>query len=359
MQPVPIPPSVPSAQFAAGAPSCAAHDDLTSRDDRTARDDRSARRRTDPARRAVLAAASLAPLLGACAAAPGAAPPSAPSAGAPSAGVPGLPPPRRVDTVVGPIAVREAGRGPHTLVLWPSILADHTIYDAQIRAWSGTHRLVVVDGPGHGDSGPVPAPFTMADCAQALLQVLQATGTTQPVVVVGTSWGGLVGGEFALAHPGRTRAVVMLNTPIEKPEPGFAERFVTWGARWIHGTSLYADGVERAFFLPATRERGGFAIERFRAHLRRADGASLGAAVRSVLIDREPLGPRVAGIAAPVLVVAGTHDAGYPVGMQRDAAARMPRGGFVELPTAHISVVDAPQATLAAVDAFLARLPAG
>jgi pimeloyl-ACP methyl ester carboxylesterase len=100
------------------------------------------------------------------------------------------------------------------IVLWPSILADHRIYRAPIEAWRGRHRLVVIDGPGHGDSGPAPGPFTMAQCGQALGEVLDALGITQPVVVIGTSWGGLVAGEFALAQPKRTLAVVMLNTPV-------------------------------------------------------------------------------------------------------------------------------------------------
>jgi pimeloyl-ACP methyl ester carboxylesterase len=54
----------------------------------------------------------------------------------------------------------------------------------------------------------------MAQCGQALGEVLDALGITQPVVVIGTSWGGLVAGEFALAQPKRTLAVVMLNTPV-------------------------------------------------------------------------------------------------------------------------------------------------
>jgi len=71
---------------------------------------------------------------------------------------------------------------------------------------------VVIDGPGHGGSGP--GRFSMADGGQALAQVLDALGIGQPLVIVGTSWGGLVGGAFALDQPRRTRALVMLNTPV-------------------------------------------------------------------------------------------------------------------------------------------------
>ena len=40
----------------------------------------------------------------------------------------------------------------------------------------------------------------MADCADAVVQVLEALKIIQPVVSIGTSWGGLVAGEFALRH---------------------------------------------------------------------------------------------------------------------------------------------------------------
>ncbi|MFN9103858.1 MAG: alpha/beta fold hydrolase [Betaproteobacteria bacterium] len=268
---------------------------------------------------------------------------------------------RQVLTRVGLLAVHDTGprcAGGEVIALWPSVLADHRIYEPLIEAWRGRHRLVVVDGPGHGDSGPAPRPFTMADCAHAVGEVLDALGVAQPVVVGGTSWGGLVAGEFALAAPGRTRAVVMLNAPVQTAfgGPGPGDRFVVWGARWLTSLGLYRDGVARAFFLPATRSRGGVAMEAFQRHLRHADGAALALAVRSVLLEREPLAPRMRGIQAPTLFVVGRHDAMYPPESLRDAAATLPRGRFEVLDTAHISVVDAPGPTAALIDGFLASL---
>ena len=273
-----------------------------------------------------------------------------------------LPQAQRVPTRIGTLAVRDTGlRGPsdEVIVLWPSILSDHRIYRTPIETWRTRYRLVVVDGPGHGDSGPAPGPFTMAQCGQALRDVLDALGIAQPVVVVGTSWGGLVAGEFALAEPQRTRAVVLLNTPVfTAPEgPSFSDRFVAWGARWIHGTGVYRDGVARAFFLPATRDRNDTLLRDFHQHLRDAQGASLALSVRSVLLEREPLAPRMPGIVAPTLVVAGRHDAMYPAESLRTAAATLPRGRFEVLDTAHLSVVDAPEATTALIDGFMASLP--
>jgi len=286
--------------------------------------------------------------------------PAVPLADGPGAAGPApLPTPRMIETGVGRLAVRVLGDGPRTLLLWPSILADHTVYRAQIEAWRARHRLVVVDGPGHGDSGPPTGPFTMAACAAAAATVLDALGEDRRVVLVGTSWGGLVAGEFALAHPGRTAAVVMLNTPVHAPVAGgsLTDRFVVWGARWLHGTHLYTDGVARSFFLPQTIAAGDGRLAAFHRHLHRADGAALASAVRSVLIGREALAPRMPQIAAPTLVIAGTEDAMYPPRTLQEAAARLPRGRFEAVPSRHVSVVDAPQLTTGLIDRFLADLP--
>ena len=315
-------------------------------------------------RRGALAVMAMAAALGACAV-------TGPETVAPTPrtqearkGAPMLPAPAMVPTRVGKLAVRDTGPGAtsgEVIVLWPSILSDHRIYRTPIEAWRGRHRLIVVDGPGHGDSGPAPGPFSMADCGQAIGEVLEALRVAQPVILVGTSWGGLAAGEFALAQPERTRAVVMLNTPVHTAPggPGFSDRFVAWGARWIHATGLYRDGVARAFFLAATRKRGGPLMEDFHQHLQQADGPALARSVRSVLIEREPLAPRMAGIAAPTLFVAGRQDGMYPLEGLRSAAAALPQGRFEVLDTAHISVVDAPEQTTALIDSFLRLLPPG
>jgi 3-oxoadipate enol-lactonase len=249
-----------------------------------------------------------------------------------------------------------AGASSEVLVLWPSVLADHRIYDAQVAALRERHRLILIDGPGHGASGPSAGSFSMVQCADAVRQVLDVLQIAKPVVCMGTSWGGLVAGEFALNHPERTRAVVMLNTPVFKTRARLRDSFVSWGARWLKFTKVYVQGVADAYFMPETRKRESAFMEGFREHIRRADGKALSQAVRSVLLERDDLSSRLKDIAAPALFIAGTHDAMYPVGDLRQAAAQLVRGRFVELPTAHLAVVDAPSETTQAIDSFLNEL---
>lgn len=263
-----------------------------------------------------------------------------------------------VPTRVGRLAVTDiapAGVSEEIMVFWPSILANRRIYDRQIEAFRSRHRLVLIDGPGHGESGPAPSPFSMYDCGQAVIEVLDSLKIVQPVVFVGTSWGGLVAGEFALTEPRRTRALVMLNTPVQtKPSgPSLGDRFVVWGARWIHKTSIYRNGVAKAFFLPRTRKGMGLLLKEFHQHLLEANGTALEQAVKAVLIEREALAPRMKQITVPTLFIAGRYDEMYPVEALRSAAAALPQGRFEVLETAHISVVDQPALVNTLIDDFL------
>lgn len=271
-----------------------------------------------------------------------------------------LPPARRIETAVGSLAVRDSASGEsgETIVLWPSILADHQIYQVPIASWLGKHRLVIIDGPGHGDSGPAPALFTMKQCGQAMADILNQLDISAPVIFIGCSWGGLVAGEFAIDHPSRTKAVVMMNTPVHNDQHGLklGDRFVVWGAYWLHSSRVYQNGVARSFFLPKTRERGGPLMEAFRQHLQHANGAALARSVRSVILDREPLAPRMIRISAPTLFIAGRFDGMYPPETLRDAFLSIPNGRFEILDTSHISVVDEPEKTISLIDKFITTL---
>ena len=271
-----------------------------------------------------------------------------------------LPPACRIDTAVGSLAVRDsaAGESGETIVLWPSILADHHIYQGPIASWRGKHRLVIIDGPGHGDSGSAPAPFTMKQCGEAVAEILYQLDISTPVIIVGCSWGGLVAGEFAIDHPSRTKAVVMMNTPVHNDQHGLklSDRFVVWGARWLHKTRVYQEGVARSFFLPDTCRRGGPVIEAFYRHLGNADGATLALSIRSVMLEREPLAPRMSKIKSPTLFIAGRFDAMYPVETLRDAALSLPNGQFEVLDTSHISVVDESEKTTQLINEFFTKL---
>jgi 3-oxoadipate enol-lactonase len=265
--------------------------------------------------------------------------------------------PTMVPTSLGRLAVWDSGvqsTGP-TIVLWPSIFSDHVIFTSLVEHWRGKRRVILIDGPGHGASeGPKEKTYSMQDCAVAMREILDSK-SIDSAVVGGTSWGGLVGAEFAILYPQQTRGVIMMNTPFFVSSDGasIGEKFITWGSGAILGTSPFTHGVARSFFLPATRETGGPVMAHFHSSLHQSDSKALSTAIRSVLIERIALADRLPKIKAPSLVIAGLQDDMYPLDLQREAVKKLQRGQLEVVDSKHISIVDKPVEVAHLIDTFL------
>ena len=264
------------------------------------------------------------------------------------------PPSYWIETILGRLAVWDRGVGAHTVVLWHSILTDHTSFDQLASALEHDIRMILIDGPGHGASaGPLQS-FTTQDCAVAMTQVMDALKVDR-AIVGGTSWGAMTAAELALAMPDRVEQLIMLNTPltIDEDHPEFGNRMLAFGTRWLLKTRVFRQGVERSFFSPATLARLGHYAQHFDGTLKRANPRTMANAVRSVLLRGKPLHTRMSKLSMPVLIVAGIDDALYPIKVQEEAAQRIPRGRFAPVPGRHISTVDATSDTATAIRSFL------
>jgi pimeloyl-ACP methyl ester carboxylesterase len=71
------------------------------------------------------------------------------------------------------------------------------------------HRVVMVDLPGHGDS-PLPEPFSLEACAEALDQVL-AKQKPESTVVVAHGISALVALTGVQAHPDRIKGLIVID----------------------------------------------------------------------------------------------------------------------------------------------------
>lgn len=182
------------------------------------------------------------------------------------------------------------GRGPViALVHGLGSRAEHWLPAARLLARH--HRVVLVDLPGHGQSA-MPQPFSLERAVQALDLALGREGP-QPLVLVGHSLGGLVAAAEACDHPGRVRALVLVETAL-RPQ---------------------VDGQERAAALEALRkDYQGLVRDAYRAFGRdSAQGEALYREVAAMdpavikpwirLAFSADLSARIARLQCPLLVV--------------------------------------------------------
>jgi len=84
-----------------------------------------------------------------------------------------------VSTPIGRLCVELRGSGP-AILCWPSLYCDARTLDPLLEDLERDHRVLVVEGPGHGRSGPSPRRFSLGDCADAAVQVLDAVLAALP-----------------------------------------------------------------------------------------------------------------------------------------------------------------------------------
>jgi pimeloyl-ACP methyl ester carboxylesterase len=115
-----------------------------------------------------------------------------------------------------PLAAYSLGSGP-TVVLVHGLGSRVEDWLPVARKLARTHRVVLAQLPGHGESA-MPEPLTLDRAAAALAATLAAEGRG-PVTLVGHSIGGLVAARVALDQPARVRSLVLIETALKPAMP--------------------------------------------------------------------------------------------------------------------------------------------
>jgi pimeloyl-ACP methyl ester carboxylesterase len=95
------------------------------------------------------------------------------------------------------------------LVMIHAGVADSRQWNNEFVSFAQEYRVVRYDMRGYGKSEPVDGEFSHMD---DLVAVLNALGIHEPVVIMGCSMGGGLAMDFALTHPSRVRALIMVGS---------------------------------------------------------------------------------------------------------------------------------------------------
>jgi len=134
-----------------------------------------------------------------------------------------------------------SGRGPLTLVVIPGLSTSATAWTGVLGPFQQLLRTCIYDRPGIGLSPPRPDPRQVVDAgmlAGELWSLLQTAGERGPYVVLGHSFGGLIGRAFVAAHRSSVRAVLLAESVSPYDAAG--------GRYWIeagHEIDLHASSV--------------------------------------------------------------------------------------------------------------------
>jgi pimeloyl-ACP methyl ester carboxylesterase len=275
--------------------------------------------------------------------------------------------------VAGALAYREWGDADApTLIFWPGLqLPAHVMLNEHgpaLAAASG-RRVLAISPPGWETPPLAAAEYRPAALARRLVGLFDELEATR-VTFVGFSWGATIGCHLAATAPERLDAIVLLDAGYTDAQdrPGFAESDLATVTvqmaeqarefRWSSWEECFA------FFRPHVPQWSASYERRLRVGLREEEGAIVPvvspevAAAAAYGVAAEPPSatlPRLGRLALPILLVAASETVATEHGARALArfCAAVPAAEVVELESGHDLLLDTPEATIAAVSAFL------
>jgi pimeloyl-ACP methyl ester carboxylesterase len=260
------------------------------------------------------------------------------------------------------VHLRDQGRrdDPLPLLLIHGTSASLHTWEGWVEQLQSERRLISVDLPGFGLTGPDPAGDyrieRYVDFIDAVLNELEL----EQAVLVGNSLGGWIAWEYALAQPGRVYSLILIDAAgygsLPKQIPiGFRLARNAWmrplleqllprflvrdSVRQVYGdpTKVTEALVDRYFELSLREGNRGALFDRFAQGLGSPDNAA-----------------RVARVSQPTLILWGELDQLIPLGDGQRFAADIEQAELVLLPgLGHVPHEEDPVASVNAVRGFL------
>jgi pimeloyl-ACP methyl ester carboxylesterase len=245
--------------------------------------------------------------------------------------------------------------GAPVLVLIHGLGLTRTTWEDFVPVLVQDYRVVTYDLCGHGDSLMPPVKPSLTALSDQLLALLDTLGLPR-ATLIGFSLGGMINRRFALDHPGRVAALVILNSPHERnPE---AQKLVEERAAQTSagGPAATIDSTMERWFTPDFLRAAPETVARIRAGVL-ANDARVYAGHRMVLASgvTELIRP-VPPITAPTLVMTCAHDSGSTPAMSHAIAGEISGAETVIVPDLqHLGLIERPELFTAEILGFLAR----
>lgn len=240
-------------------------------------------------------------------------------------------------------------------------VADSRQWNNEFAFFAQTYQVIRYDMRGFGRSEPVEGEFShMGD----LVEVLEALEVQDPVILMGCSMGGGLAMDFALAHPDRVKALIMvgsgpsgleLDVPVP-PKFADAEKAYEkkeWDLLAELETQIWFDGTGR------TSERTDQEMRQLAYEMNRNALRHEAKGIGKRLPNTEtPAFDRLEDLNRPVLVIVGVHDTPYILAAADYMVEKLPSAQKVTIEdAAHLPNMDHPNEFREIVRSFLNGLP--
>jgi pimeloyl-ACP methyl ester carboxylesterase len=245
--------------------------------------------------------------------------------------------------------VKIVGKG-RDLVLINALLSDRTAYEPLAERISGERRPIMVNLPGFGASPATAA--SLDDHADAVAGLFDDLGLSADTDILANGLGSFVALKMAIRHGGKFGRMVLVGSGIAFPDVGRATFRALADKVDAEGMGAVAGAAIKRMFPDAFIVANPTVVAERERVFKAIDPKVFAASCR--LLAALDLGPDVAKIRNPSLVVIGLEDGATPPAIGRELAARLPDGRAIEMAgIGHCPHIQVPDAFVAAIAPFL------
>jgi pimeloyl-ACP methyl ester carboxylesterase len=249
--------------------------------------------------------------------------------------------------------------GPVLVLLHGSSASLHT-WESWVTRLSDDFRVITLDLPGHGLTGPVPSGDYGAPAAVAFLEEFLATLKLERVNLGGNSFGGFLAWRYALAHPERVEKLVLVNSagyftgPVPLPFRLAKIPVVKNLLLYVSPRFLVEDSLRQLFPLHPEKVTVGM-LDRYHDLLLREGNREATLVRLNTPLDFAASRERLQALKMPTLILWGSKDAWIPVETARLFHEHIP-GSTLKIyeGAGHVPMEEIPDESAADVRAFLA-----
>ena len=234
---------------------------------------------------------------------------------------------------------------------------NRRMWGPQLQGLADIARILAPDLRGHGESQPVPGPYSVDLFAGDLAAFLDALDIHQKIVLCGLSMGGYIAFAFYRKYAARLAGMILTATraAAETPQGRLARDQSAELARQ-QGVDAVVDGMLPKLLAPATLQNRPELVEQARQIMAATSlEGVLGDLV--ALKERPDSTPTLAEIQVPTLLLPGAEDQIIPLQEAETMHASIQGSVLEVIPNAgHLLTLENPSAFNAAVRRFLKHL---
>jgi (E)-2-((N-methylformamido)methylene)succinate hydrolase len=235
-----------------------------------------------------------------------------------------------------------------SLILLHGVGLNQSIWAAQVRHFSATHRVIAYDLLGHGKEAGRGA--VLGDWVTQLENVVEELGV-KDFSLLGFSFGGMIAQAYAAKNAARIDRLILMNTVHERSAIERAGVLARLDLARREGPQAIISAALARWFSPDAKPE---LLEHYAVMLRNNDAASFLAAYDCFAKSDAELKGALADFERPTLVMTGELDTGSTPAMAQRLAGVIPHGEcYIVGGARHMMPVEMPETVNPVVSRFL------